>query len=121
MTRILAGLTIVFVAVALVALPTAADDRPQKLTPQERKELEAKRVELNTAAIKAFGEGKYPEAQKAFEDALAVARRLYPKDEFPGGHANLAVNLSNLAMLLQAQGKLAEAEPLSKEALEMTR
>ena len=118
MNRLMILVTCVLVC-ALVALPVRADDPPKKLTAEERKELEAKRVELGAAGVKASQAGKYSEAQKAFEMALEVARRLYPKDEFPDGHAKLATSLNNLADLYEAQGKLADAEHLYRDALAM--
>ena len=49
-------------------------------------------------------------------DALEMHRRL-----FKGDHPDVAVSLSNLAGVFQAQGKLAEAEPLLRDALAMSR
>src|SRR5437870_2048086 len=76
-----------------------AADPPAKLTPEQRKALEARLDELNTAGGKAYGAGKHAEALKAFEAALEVSRALYPRDAFPDGHANLATSLHNLAVL----------------------
>jgi CHAT domain-containing protein/tetratricopeptide (TPR) repeat protein len=98
-----------------------AADPPEKLTPEKRKELAAKQLELNTAGLQAYRAGKYAEAIKAFEAALEVTRRLYPKAEFPDGHNNLAVSLSNLGFLYLSQGRYAAAEPLCQEALAMYR
>ena len=56
--------------------------------------------------------GQFTQAVRSFKEALRVAQRLYPSDELPHGHANLATSLNNLAVLLQAAGKNAEAEPL---------
>ena len=39
---------------------------------------------------------------------------------FKGDHPDVANSLNNLAVLLQAQGKLADAEPLLRDALDMT-
>jgi CHAT domain-containing protein/tetratricopeptide (TPR) repeat protein len=103
----------------LVCVPVRADDPPKKLSAEQRKELEARWQELNTAGIKAYRAGMYPDAIKAFEDALNVARQLYNKAEFPDGHENLAAAMNNLASLYQAQGRLAAAEPLFKDTLEM--
>src|SRR5579872_353543 len=104
---------------ALLCLPVGADDPPKKLTAEERKELEAKQKELNEAGIKAYRASKYPDAQKAWVAALEIARRLYPKDQFPDGHTDLASSLNNLAFLYSSQGKLRDAEPFYKDALEI--
>src|SRR5262245_3602451 len=95
-----------------LGLGLLADDPPGKLTPQERKALEAKWEERTAAGIRAYNAGRHAEAIKAFEAALEMARRLYPKSEFPDGHENLATSLNNLAELHRSQGKYAAAEPL---------
>ena len=118
MTRLMT-LMLCVLTCALVGVPVSADDPPKKLTPEERKELDVKQRELNTAGVKHYQNGKYPEATKAFEESLGLARRLYPKNEYPDGHTNLVTSLNNLAFLLQAQGKLADAEPLLRDALDM--
>ncbi len=96
-----------------------ADDPLQKLTPEERRELELKRRDLNSAGFKALDAASYADAQKAFEAALAIARRVYPKTDFPYGHANLAQSVNSLASLYRTQGKYADAEPLAREYLDM--
>jgi CHAT domain-containing protein len=50
-----------------------------------------------------------------------MRRALYPKENYPHGHPDLALILNNLANLLQARGDYAGAEPLYREALEMNR
>src|SRR5262245_61214728 len=84
---------------ALFAAPARTEDPPKKLTEEERKELRAKREKLNTAGLAAFQAGKRLEATKAFEEALEVARTLYPKAEFPDGHTDLALSLNDLGSL----------------------
>src|SRR5262245_48077346 len=96
-----------------------AAEPPAKLTPEQRKTLEARRGELNSAGEKSYHAGKHAEAIQAFEAALEISRALYPRDTFPDGHANLATSLNNLAGLYQAQGKYAAAEALFKAALAM--
>lgn len=98
-----------------------AGDPPKKLTAEERKELEAKWDKFDDAGFNAYQAGKFPAAEKGWMAGLEVARRLYPKTEFPDGHANLAQSLNNLAALYQHQGKWSEAEPLFKDALDMRR
>ncbi|HKB37004.1 MAG TPA: CHAT domain-containing tetratricopeptide repeat protein [Gemmataceae bacterium] len=95
----------------------AAEDPPKKLTPEERKELEAKWKELNEAGMKYYQAGKLPEATEAAEKALETARRLYPRQD----HPDLAKSLKKLAFVLRAQRKYADAESLYREALAMYR
>src|SRR5687768_17099808 len=111
MTRLV---TLVFCAAAcaLLVVSANADDPPKKLTTEERGELEGKLKDLYDAGQRAYRAGQHAEAMKAFGAALDVARRLYPKAEFPDGHLNLAQSLTNLALLSQTQGKLADAELL---------
>ncbi len=120
MTRLILFATFMLTG-SVLGVPARADEPSKKLTEEERKVLESKGLELNEVGLKAARAGKYLEAQKAWEAALEVARQLYPKDQFPDGHANLATSLSNLGALLKAQGKLAEAEPRLRDALEMTK
>ena len=117
MTRLLAGL--VFVALVPGLWTASADDPPEKLTPEERKQLEARLEQLNGVATKAQQAGNYPEAQKAYESALGEVRRLYPKDEFPDGHTDLAGGLNNLGFILLLQGKFADSERYLLDALDM--
>ena len=46
-------------------------------------------------------------------------RKLYPPERYKDGHPDLANSLNNLAILYRDQGKLAVAEPLFQDALEM--
>src|SRR5262249_54152986 len=77
--------------------------------------------ELNSAGVKHYRAGRLEEAASALGKALEVARRLYPRTEFPDGDPDLAASLNNLASVLQARGKFAEAEPLFRDALDMKR
>ena len=70
---------------ALLAVPASADDPPKKLTAEERKELEAKWLELNEAGFKAYQAGKYSEAAKAWErDARHRLRNTLRRDCLSG-------------------------------------
>ena len=53
--------------------------------------------------------------------SLQIFERLYPKDDYPQGHPDLATCLNNLGVLLQAQGDYGEARGYSERALAMTR
>jgi CHAT domain-containing protein/tetratricopeptide (TPR) repeat protein len=120
MTR-LVPLVLGVLAVAWLADAVSADDPPKKLTAEERKELEVKWKERNDAGLKAYPAGRHLEAVKLCEEALGIARRLYPKAEYPDGHNTLATSLNNLGFLYQAQGRYADAEPHLREALAMRR
>src|SRR5262249_13124064 len=56
-------------------------------------------------------------AEALYREALAMCRRLYPKQD----HPHLARSLNNLAIVLQFQGQYADAEALYREALAMCR
>jgi CHAT domain-containing protein/tetratricopeptide (TPR) repeat protein len=100
-------------------VPARADDPPKKLTADERRELEAKYLKLLDAGVKATVAGKGAETVTAFEEVLAVARKLYNAADFPDGHEELATAMSCLAQLYRDQGKADKAEPLFTDALAM--
>jgi tetratricopeptide (TPR) repeat protein len=116
MARVLGGLVL---GVTLMGgwCATAADDLPKELTPEQRKELEARWEELTNAFIQFSGAGKLPEAAAAAKKALETARRLCPRQD----HSHLAVSLNNMAVVLSDQGKYADAETFSREALAIRR
>jgi CHAT domain-containing protein/Tfp pilus assembly protein PilF len=109
------------IACGLLTGVASGDDPPKKLTPEERKELEAKWKELHAAGEKASRAKKTAEAVKAFESALEIARRLYYRLDYPQGHVNLAQTMNDLADQYETGGRLAEAEPLYRGALEQRR
>ncbi|MBM3989143.1 MAG: tetratricopeptide repeat protein, partial [Planctomycetes bacterium] len=59
---------------------------------------------------------RYSDSEPNLRKSLALRRA-----SLPAGHPDIATGLNNLAMLLQAQNKLAEAEQLFREALEIDR
>ena len=58
----------------------------------------------------------YDKAIPLQESALAKRRRVLGEE-----HPDTLISINNMGMLLQAQGKLAEAEPFCREALEISR
>ena len=69
---------------------------------------------LDQRIYKLYEEGKYREAIPLAEQAVATARRLHgPEDPAT------ATSLNNLALLYQAMGAYARAEPLLEEALRL--
>jgi CHAT domain-containing protein/tetratricopeptide (TPR) repeat protein len=117
MKRVLVGLVLGITLGTGGCAGAAEAPPPNKLTPEERKELEAKWQERVLAGVKYYRAGQLPEATEAAEKALATARRLYPKQD----HPLLVVSLSNLAAVLYHRGKSADAKPLFQEALAMNR
>jgi CHAT domain-containing protein/Tfp pilus assembly protein PilF len=121
MIRVILGLVLGIGLAAGLATVTADEPPSRKLTSEERKAVEARWQELTRAAVQAQRGGQLGEAAAAWEKALAAARQLYPVSEFADGHPDLAASLANLALLCQARGRFAQAEPLFREALQMRR
>ncbi len=65
----------------------------------------------NDAGREAYRAGRYAEAEKEFQSALAEAEKFGPSD------SRLATSLNNLAQLYRAQGLYERAEPLYKRLL----
>jgi CHAT domain-containing protein len=81
------------------------------------KELEARWTELDGAVGRSQQAGKLTEAGEAARQALAIARRLHPKDD----HITVVRSLHHLASVHRHQARYADAETASREALAMTR
>jgi CHAT domain-containing protein/tetratricopeptide (TPR) repeat protein len=111
LTAVLGGLA--------VLLPARADDPPKEkvLSPEQRKELEAKVASLKAAAGAAYQAGDMDKTEKTLASALDGCRLLYR-----GQDSDAVANcLRDLAHVLRVQGKLAEAEPRCREALAIRR
>jgi CHAT domain-containing protein len=104
-----------------LSLAAAAADQDDKLTPERRRELEKKALELNKEGEKQYERGNFTKAMELCRRALDMRRALYPKKEFPNGHADLAESIHNVAFLHQTAGKYRTAEPLFQEVLDMYR
>ena len=72
---------------------------------------EASWRKYSQAGSAAYRQGNYAEAVKQFGAALKEAKRFGEDD------TRLATSLNNLALLYEAQGKYAKAEPLYKRSL----
>src|SRR5262245_5982417 len=85
-------------ALALATGPrTARPDEPAKKPGDgERTRLAQEVAELNWRGVALYGEGRYPEATALLRKALTLNRKLYPKEEYPDGHPDLAHSLNNL-------------------------
>src|SRR5205814_1783304 len=92
---------------------------PTKLGPEERKKLLAEWNELVEAGIGQRRKDQAAAALESFTKALEIAGRLYPKEEFPQGHPDLAICMNFLGLAYQEQGNYARAEDLFRKALAM--
>lgn len=71
---------------------------------------------INVSIVTLHREGRISEAIEVAMEALKVA-----EITFGPNHPNMAASLNTLALLYHSQGKYAEAEPLYKRALAITR
>jgi CHAT domain-containing protein/Tfp pilus assembly protein PilF len=113
------GSGVVLVLLAGCLGRAAAEDPPKELTSEERARLEKQAVELNGRGVALHEQGRYPEALKVMQEALAVRRQLYPATRYPQGHPNLAASLSWVGTLLQEQGEYGKALYYYQQALQM--
>jgi tetratricopeptide (TPR) repeat protein len=60
--------------------------------------------------------GQYPDAERLYLRVLDIDRKTYGDD-----HPEVAIDLNNLATLLQHTNRLADAEPLLRQALDINR
>jgi CHAT domain-containing protein/tetratricopeptide (TPR) repeat protein len=106
----------------LLALTGPAAARAQPVTANEDREaLEARATALSQKALELVQQERAEQAVPVAEQALALYRRLYPKDRYPAGHADLAASLHALGFALRARGEVVRAEALYREALAMCR
>src|SRR5437868_826750 len=131
------GLRLLFLVGLLWAWPGGAGGQPVPLPdqpgPEQRQELIRRSAELDRQANQFFHSGQpdrglvlntrgdHAAAAPLLVEALAMRRRLYPKENFPEGLGDLSRSLNNLGACLQARGDLAGAEPLLREALTLRR
>jgi CHAT domain-containing protein len=98
-----------------------AADKIEELTPEQRKELDKKGLDLKKEGLQQLQRGNLVKATELFLEVLALDRTLYPKKDFPDGHLYLAASINNLAFLYKTAGNYGKAEPLYREALAMYR
>ncbi len=72
---------------------------------------------LNNLAALYQSQGRWPEAEPLYDEALKIRRALFGET----ANNDLATSLNNLAALYVLQGRWAEAEPLYDEALKICR
>src|SRR5262249_10888864 len=87
------------------AIVSADGKGPEPLTKEERARLEGEATRLSREGFDLHGAGRYAEAVKRMEQVLAIVRRLYPAEAFPGGHPHLAQSLNHPGPALRCVGR----------------
>ena len=100
-------------------LLASADEPKEELTQEQREKLESRAGKLDKQADEFYQQGRYADATKLLEKSLQLQRRLYPKEQYPRGHPDLASILHNLGAILGLQGEFGNALQHSQEALAM--
>ncbi len=104
----------------LISPAARAAVQPERLTAAQRSELERQASELfNSGRELFYGSGAIAPALEKTKRALQIHERLYPKTEYPDGHADLARSLNAMGFLLKAQGAVFEARRYYERALAM--
>src|SRR5262245_24707541 len=118
--RAVACLTWLILALPGSSLPAArADDTPERLTPEQRQELERRTAELHEAGLQCYQRGDLVTAVDKVRQSLQLFELLYPKERYPQGHPDLANSLDNLGVLLRDQGDYGGARGYLERALAM--
>jgi tetratricopeptide (TPR) repeat protein len=108
---LLAGL-LVLSGVVLVRAEPAAEERAMVVAELQKAWGEFARF---------YAQGKMEAALNRAEKTLALARQLFPKEQFPDGHVFLAGSLNNVGLVLEALGRLEGALEHKQQALAMFR
>ncbi|MFI5455305.1 MAG: tetratricopeptide repeat protein [Isosphaerales bacterium] len=103
----------------LISRAARAADPPERLTPEQRRELERQAGELNKSVDELYQRGAFGLALGKAKQVLQIRERLYPNGEYPDGHFDLARSLNAMGVLLQAQGAYSEARGYFERVLAM--
>jgi CHAT domain-containing protein/tetratricopeptide (TPR) repeat protein len=103
-----------------VNLPNAfaQESKPPELSPEEQKLVEqAKKLRVEGRLL--YDSEKYPEALRKESEALRILERIYTKEKYPHGHADLAAVLDDLVWVWYRLFSPAKALPCAEQALDM--
>ena len=89
---------------------------PSRSRPRSAQKLEAQASELFQAGDQAYQQGDLVKAVAKIRESLRIREELYPKDQYPQGHPDLADALNAMGFLLQAQGSYGERGVLRASA-----
>jgi CHAT domain-containing protein/Tfp pilus assembly protein PilF len=98
------------------AVPQA--EEPPALTAEEQRLLQ-EAAKFHQEGVALYGQARLPEATERLRKALELRQRVYSRDRYPDGHPHLALSLSWLGLVLQAQGDYGRAKPFFRQALAM--
>jgi CHAT domain-containing protein/Tfp pilus assembly protein PilF len=115
----LAAAVLSLLVTALSSRAAGAADQPERLTAEQRKELEQRANDLSNAGFQLYQRWAIAPALEKTNQALQIRERLYPKSEYPDGQPKLAESLTAMGKLLQAQGAYGEARAYYERALAM--
>ncbi|MDM8565018.1 tetratricopeptide repeat protein [Candidatus Halobeggiatoa sp. HSG11] len=96
-------LKLIFLTVLLFSGQSCMQDNDQALLQQAES--------LNQQLVKAYQQGKYPQAIELGKRALKIYQQVL------GDHPETATSLNNLALMYESMGEYARAEPLYQKAL----
>src|SRR3990170_1476431 len=82
---------------------------------EEDNEIFLKWENLNKRVVSAYQQGDYNAGVKFAQEAFQ-----YAKEKFGEKHPSTLTSMNNLAELYRAQGRYGEAEPLYKQALQLS-
>jgi CHAT domain-containing protein/Tfp pilus assembly protein PilF len=98
----------------------AQNPAPPKLTPEQEKKLK-EIIQASDDAADLYQRGKPLEAIAKLEGPFAELQTLFPEKDYPNGHKELAMTLSNLGSFYQAVGNFEKALSYHDRSLAMRR
>ena len=91
----------------------------ERLTAEQRKELEQRATDLSHAGYQLYGRGDVASALEKSKQLLQIREQLYPKSEYPDGHHMVALGVLRVGELLEVQGAYRDAQGYYERALAM--
>jgi CHAT domain-containing protein/tetratricopeptide (TPR) repeat protein len=115
------ALTLTAILLGLATGAVGARETAPDLTPEQRARMQEQATEWAREAAGHSLAGRPAEALRLLRQVLEINKRLYPADQFPDGHADLAFSLNNVGYILLALGAPDRALPYHQQALAMRR
>ncbi len=109
---------IVMLSLGLLAGVVPGEEQAAELTP-EQQQVRQEALKLYQEGAGLYRQARLVEATERLRQAAELFQRVYSREQFPEGHAELAAILSAVAGLIHDQGEHARAEPFYRQALQM--